>query len=107
MYRKPTRTVRITLDEAGEPDVWCEVEHPETMSWKSRRRFASLTEEDQRDAVKVATVFLTLVRAWNVVDPETNEELSIPPKQEDLDKIPAHVVEGILTAINALNNVPK
>ena len=107
MYRKPSRLTRVTLAEWDEPDFWIEVENPESMTWKSRRRFTALTEADKTDPQVVAMAFTSLIRAWNIVDPETGEVLPVPPTAEDLDRLPAHVVDGILLAINEMNTVPK
>lgn len=106
-YARAPRTVRVSLEGHGEPDLWFEVEHPEAMSWKARRRFAAVAQADQGDPGAVAVAFAGLVLAWNVPDPETGEVIGLPPSAEVLDRIPAHVVEGMMVEVAGLSTVPK
>lgn len=106
-YARAPRTVKVTLEAHGEPDLWFEIEHPEAMSWKARRRFAAVAQADQGDPGAVAVAFASLVLRWNLPDPETGEVLALPPSADTLDRIPAHVVEGMMVEVAGLSTVPK
>ena len=106
-YARSPRTVKVTLEAHGEPDLWFEIEHPEAMSWKARRRFAAVAQADQGDPGAVAVAFASLVLRWNLPDPDTGEVIALPPTADMLDRIPAHVVEGMMVEVAGLSTVPK
>ena len=105
-YAKPLRTVRLTLDGAGEPGHWVEVEHPEAMRWTTKARMiraSSIEDEFGRSLAQVAS----MITAWSLTDVDTGEELPVPVTAEALDRLPAHVVEAILTQVGELVTVPN
>ena len=105
-YAKPLRTVRLTLDGAGEPGHWVEVEHPEAMRWTTKARMiraSSIEDEFGRSLAQVAS----MITGWSLTDVDTGEELPVPVTAEALDRLPAHVVEAILTQVGELVTVPN
>lgn len=105
-YAKPLRTVRLTLDASGEPGHWVEVEHPEAMRWTTKARMIraqSIEDEFGRSLAQVAS----MITAWSLVDVDTGEALPVPVTADVLDRLPAHVVEAILTLVGELVTVPK
>jgi hypothetical protein len=106
-YARLPRTVRVSLEAHGEPDLWFEIEHPEAMTWKARRRFAAVAQADQSDPGAVALAFAGLVLRWNLPDLITGEVLALPPTADVLDALPAHVIEGMMIEVAKLGTVPK
>ena len=105
-YAKPLRTVRLTLDAAGEPGHWVEVEHPEAMRWTTKARMiraSSIEDEFGRSLAQVAS----MITGWSLTDVDTGDELPVPVTAEALDRLPAHVVEAILTQVGELVTVPN
>ncbi len=105
-YAKALRTVRLSLEAAGEPGHWVDVEHPEAMRWSIKSRIvraASIEDELSRSLAQVAAMIV----GWSLVDIETGEPLPVPVTPEVLDRLPAHVVEAVLTQIGELVTVPK
>ena len=105
-YAKPLRTVRLSLDASGEPGHWVDVEHPEAMRWTTKARMiraSSIEDEFGRSLAQVASMIV----AWSLTDVDTSEELPVPVTTEVLDRLPAHVVEAILTLVGELVTVPK
>ncbi len=105
-YAKPLRTVRLTLESVGEDGHWVDVEHPECMRWSTKARMiraASIEDEFQRSLAQVASMIV----AWSLTDIETDQPLAVPVEISTLDRLPSHVVEGILTLVGDLVTVPK
>jgi hypothetical protein len=105
-YAKPLRTVRLSLDASGEPGHWVDVEHPEAMRWTTKARMiraSSIEDEFLRSLAQVASMIV----AWSLTDVDTGEELPVPVTTDALDRLPAHVVEAILTLVGELVTVPK
>ena len=105
-YAKPLRTVRLLLDASGEPGHWVDVEHPEAMRWTTKARMiraSSIEDEFLRSLAQVASMIV----AWSLTDVDTGEELPVPVTTDVLDRLPAHVVEAILTQVGELVTVPK
>lgn len=105
-YAKALRTVRLSLEAAGEPNHWVDVEHPEAMRWSVKSRIvraSSIEDEFTRSLAQVAAMIV----AWSLVDIETGEPLPVPVTTDALDRLPAHVVESILTQVGELVSVPK
>jgi hypothetical protein len=105
-YAKPLRTVRLTLDASGEPGHWVDVEHPEAMRWTTKARMiraSSIEDEFLRSLAQVAS----MITGWSLTDVDTGEELPVPVTTDVLDRLPAHVVEAILTLVGELVTVPK
>lgn len=99
-YAKPIRTVRISLADAGEADLWIEVEHPETLSWRTKRRIIG-AQSEQDEATRSVRQAVAMVVRHNLTD--DGGTLT----DEALDNMPSHVVEGVLVAIGGLFDVPK
>ena len=104
-YAKPLRTARLSLADAGEPDHWVEVEHPETLRWKTKRAIMQAQNEAD-EATRSVRQVLAMVVSWSLTR-EDGTAMPIPPTDDDLDAMPSHVVEGLLLAIGALFDVPK
>ena len=105
MFKKPVRTLKITLSDAGEPDLWIEVEHPEVLSWRTKRRIIAaqgIEDEATRSVRQVAAMLVS----WNLTR-DDGTAIPTPPSDDDLDALPSHVVEGILLAVGALFEIPK
>ena len=105
-YAKSLRTVRLSLAAAGEPDHWVDVEHPEAMRWSIKSRIiraAANADEFTRSLAQVAAMIV----GWSLVDVETGQPLPVPVQAETLDRLPAHVVESILTQVGEMVTVPK
>jgi hypothetical protein len=105
-YAKPLRTVRLALDASGEPGHWVDVEHPEAMRWTTKARMiraSSIEDEFLRSLAQVASMIV----AWSLIDVDTGDELPMPVTTDVLDRLPAHVVEAILTLVGELVTVPK
>ena len=66
-------------------------------------RASSIEDEFGRSLAQVASMIV----AWSLTDVDTGEELPVPVTTEALDRLPAHVVEAILTLVGELVTVPK
>jgi hypothetical protein len=83
-----------------------DVEHPEAMRWTTKARMiraSSIEDEFLRSLAQVASMIV----AWSLTDVDTGEELPMPVTTDVLDRLPAHVVEAILTLVGELVTVPK
>tara|TARA_R110000868_G_scaffold318982_1_gene579727 strand:- start:7917 stop:8198 length:282 start_codon:yes stop_codon:yes gene_type:complete len=83
-----------------------DVEHPEAMRWTTKARMiraSSIEDEFGRSLAQVASMIV----AWSLTDVDTGEELPVPVTTDALDRLPAHVVEAILTLVGELVTVPK
>jgi len=66
-------------------------------------RAQSIEDEFGRSLAQVASMIV----AWSLVDIDTGEALPVPVTADVLDRLPAHVVEAILTLVGELVTVPK
>jgi hypothetical protein len=83
-----------------------DVEHPEAMRWTTKARMiraSSIEDEFLRSLAQVASMIV----AWSLIDVDTGDELPMPVTTDVLDRLPAHVVEAILTLVGELVTVPK
>ena len=107
-YAKALRTIRIDLGEvAGEPGYWIEVEHPEAMTWRTKRAIIRAGNGETDDIARSSAQVAAMVCGWNLEDVDTGEALALPATEASFDRLPSHIVEGLMSAVGNLFQIPK
>ncbi len=93
---------KITMEEYDRPDLYAEFVDINSLPYGETKvlqeKYAGL-DTDNPDAKLVKGLFevlITLLKGWNMTNPETDEPLLRPEKAEDFDELPMEVLVKII-----------